>query len=127
MITDVSSVALEFIVLDKPVIYIDCPEYFKKTLEKVYSEFGNSNPDYVKNDPKANAGRHVGLIVKDINELPEAIYRSINNPTEFSDKRKKLAEKLCYNPGNASNVAANRILDLIGDSEKLKCSCNRKT
>lgn len=118
MITDVSSVALEFIALDKPVIYIDCPEYFEKTIEKVYSQFGNSNQDYAKNDPKANAGRHVGLIVKDINELPKAIHRSINNPGEFSDKRKKLAEKLCYNPGTASNVAANIIIDLIGDSGK---------
>ena len=27
MVTDLSSVALEFIMLDKPVIYIDCPEF----------------------------------------------------------------------------------------------------
>ncbi|HMS32638.1 MAG TPA: CDP-glycerol glycerophosphotransferase family protein [Ignavibacteria bacterium] len=114
MVTDLSSVALEFIVLDKPVIYIDCPEFFEKTLKNIYSNFGDTTAEFVKNDPKANAGRHVGKIVSRPEELPEAILNSLANPGELSDKRKELARKLSYNPGNASNTAADKIMNILG-------------
>lgn len=114
MVTDLSSVALEFIMLDKPVIYIDCPEFFEKTLQKTYANFGNTTADFVRNDPKANAGRHVGTVVNDLNDLPEAIQSCLSNPNEFSEKRKMFSEKLSYNPGNASNAAAGKILNILG-------------
>lgn len=114
MVTDLSSVALEFIVLDKPVIYIDCPEFFEKTLKNTYSNFGDTTAEFVKNDPKANAGRHVGTIVSGPEKLPEAILNSLENPGELSDKRKELAERLSYNPGNASDTAAEKILNILG-------------
>lgn len=113
MVTDLSSVALEFIMLDKPVIYIDCPEFFEKTLKKTYSNFGDTTAEYVRNDPKANAGRHVGLVVNELRELKNAVERSLKSPDEFSSKRKKFAERLSYNPGRAANAAADTILKLL--------------
>ncbi|HCJ66665.1 MAG TPA: hypothetical protein DHV62_04890 [Elusimicrobia bacterium] len=110
MVTDISSVALEFIVLDKPVIYLDCPEYFEKTLKM---PAWNSDPEFVRNDPRANAGRHVGLVVEDLTKLLDAVDRSINNPAKFSDKRKTLSKKLLYNPGNGAKFAAKAILGLL--------------
>lgn len=114
MVTDLSSVALEFIILNKPVIYIDCPEFFEKTLKKTYSNFGNTTAEFVKNDPKANAGRHVGRVVYDINELPEAVNESLANPDEHSEKRKNFSKRLIYNPGKASGTAAERIMKILG-------------
>lgn len=114
MVTDLSSVALEFIILDKPVIYIDCPEFFEKTLKNTYSNFGDTTAEFVKNDPKANAGRHVGKIVSGPEKLPEAILSSLENPGELSVKRKELAKKLSYNPGKASQTAADKILNILG-------------
>ena len=114
MVTDLSSVALEFIMLDKPVIYIDCPEFFEKTLKNTYSNFGDTTAEYVKNDPKANAGRHVGSVVSGPDKLPEAIMSSLKNPGELSEKRKEFAERLSYNPGNASVTAAEKILNILG-------------
>lgn len=113
MVTDVSSVALEFIMLDKPVIYIDCPDFFEKTLKKTYKNFGNTTPDFVRNDPKANAGRHVGRVVYDIKDLKTEIVRALNDPGELSDKRKKFAEQLSYNPGHAAEAAAGTILEIL--------------
>lgn len=114
MVTDVSSVALEFIMLDKPVIYIDCPEFFEKTIKKTYANFGNTTADFVRNDPKANAGRHVGLVAYDINELPDLIKRSVKDPGELSGKRKEFAKQLSYNPGHAADTAAETIIKLLG-------------
>lgn len=113
MVTDLSSVALEFILLDKPVIYIDCPEFFEKTIGKTYGGFGNTTEEFVKNDPKANAGRHTGIIIENISELKKAVDRALKDPNELSHKRKVLAEKLTYNPGRAADAAAEKILDLI--------------
>jgi CDP-glycerol glycerophosphotransferase (TagB/SpsB family) len=111
MITDISGVALEFIVLDRPVIYLDCPEYFEKTLRM---PGWNTDPEYARNDPRANAGRHVGLVIKELTQLPDVVQRSFDNPDEFSQKRRALREQLLYNPGKASEAAANVILDLLG-------------
>jgi CDP-glycerol glycerophosphotransferase (TagB/SpsB family) len=113
MVTDVSSVALEFVMLDRPVIYIDCPEFFEKTLAKVYSNFGKTTAEFVKNDPKANAGRHTGVVVERIEELQDAVKRCLNNPSELSAKRTELARQLSYNPGNAGEVAADTILKIL--------------
>lgn len=114
MVTDLSSVALEYIMLDKPVIYIDCPEFFEKTLKKTYSNFGDTTAEFVKNDPKANAGRHVGYVIPGPEKLPEAITKCLDNPGELSGKRKEFAGQLSYNPGNASNIAAEKILEILG-------------
>ncbi len=113
MITDVSSVALEFIMLDKPVIYIDCPRFFEETLKKTYANFGNTTADFVRNDPKANAGRHVGTVVYDLGNLKDVIQKCLDTPEEFSEKRKIFAKQLSYNPGNASDAAADKILSIL--------------
>lgn len=114
MVTDVSSVALEFIMLDKPVIYIDCPEFFEKTLKKTYSAFGDTTAEFVMNDPKANAGRHTGDVVYDIKDLGKVINDCLKDPGKNSGKRKELAKQLSYNPGRASEAACDKILELLG-------------
>ncbi|MBP9191433.1 MAG: CDP-glycerol glycerophosphotransferase family protein [Ignavibacteria bacterium] len=113
MVTDVSSVALEFIMLDKPVIYIDCPEFFEKTLKEIYSTFGDTTAEFVKNDPKANAGRHVGDVVYDIENLSMVIDECLKNPERLSDKRKEFAKQLSYNPGRAAEAGGQKILELL--------------
>lgn len=114
MVTDLSSVALEFIILDKPVIYIDCPEFFEKTLRQTYSNFGDTTAEFVKNDPKANAGRHVGTVVSGPEDLAEAVNTCLKNPSEHSVKRKEFAKRLTYNPGKAAETAADKILKILG-------------
>jgi hypothetical protein len=111
LVTDFSSVALEFIVLDKPVIYLDCPEYFEKTLRlPAY----NSDPDYVRNDPRANAGRHVGVVVEHVSKLAPAVEHCLANPEEGSQRRRELAGMLLYNPGKGADAAATTILEMLG-------------
>lgn len=118
LVTDLSSVALEFIILDKPVIYIDCPEFFEKTLKNIYSGFGDTNEEMVKNDPKANAGRHTGNVVYNLEELNNTIINCLNNPGENSNKRKELSEKLIYNPGKSAEAAADKIIELLNIQPK---------
>jgi hypothetical protein len=113
LVTDFSSVALEFIVLDKPVIYLDCPEYFEKTLKHPAY---HSDPDYVRNDPRANAGRHVGAVVDHVTDLGRVTLESLANPRARSEERRELAAKLLYNPGRGAETAATAILEMLGSS-----------
>ena len=112
MITDYSTVALEFIALDRMVLYLDCPEVFK-----------NKNIGGMKisrDDERFNAGRHTGIVVEKLKDLKSAIELGIQNPKEYSEKRQNLINKILYNPGKASSKAADVIFDLLNirDSSK---------
>jgi len=109
MITDVSSVAFEFMGLDRPIIYFDSPKFYEKYLVDQF----NLDPQSVKDNLFCNAGRHAGLIISTPEELKSAIFRSISNPFEFSSKRKEISKKLLYNPGNATIIAVDTIMDLM--------------
>jgi len=108
MVTDFSGVALEFIILDRPVIYIDCPEFYEKTLKQ-----WGSDTEVSRNDERFNSGRNIGVVVKNLDEMKNEVIRSLNYPEENSEKRKALSKKFLYNPGKASEVAANTILSLL--------------
>ena len=111
LVTDFSSVALEFVGLDKPIIYLDYPEYFEKTLKLPGYE---TDPDYVKTNPRANAGRHVGVVVERVDGLASAAREALANPSLNSAKRRELAGMLLYNPGRGAQAAALEILRLLG-------------
>jgi CDP-glycerol glycerophosphotransferase (TagB/SpsB family) len=113
VLTDISGVALEFLSLLKPVIYIDCPDFFSKTLPSLYKNFGSNTADYIKNDPKSNAGRHVGYVVEKIEELPDAVRFILVNPDFKLNERKAYAKRILYNPGHASEVAADTVLEML--------------
>jgi len=108
LITDISSVSLEFIVLDKPVIYIDCPEFYEKTLEE-----WEQDSKSIKTVEKFSSVRNVGIVCKDLSELETSVIRSLHHPHEFSEKRKTLSDQILYNPGKGSITSAQKILDLL--------------
>ena len=108
MVTDFSGVALEFMTQDRPVVYIDCPEFYEKTLK----EWGQ-DPELSKNDERLNAGRNVGVVVKDISKLSDVVMDSLRNPAALSAKRKALMERFLYNPGRGAATAAEAVLKLL--------------
>ncbi len=111
LVTDFSSVALEFVGLDRPIIYLDCPKYFEETLKLPGYE---SDPEYVKTNPRANAGRHVGVVVPSVDGLSVAAVACLADPSMNSAKRRELASMLLYNPGRGAETAASLILDMLG-------------
>jgi len=110
MITDLSSAALEFLVLDKPVIYLDCPA-FEETYNTLYSLYSNISYSELLNDPDSNAGRHVGLINHDYRTILNDIEYLISNPAYKKNERKEYSDLLLFNKGIASKTAAEMILE----------------
>lgn len=113
LVTDISSASFEFMMLDKPVVFIDCPSFFKATLG--HGQYIRPGED-VLNDIRANAGRSAGLVVHEISRLPAAIARSLKCPEEFSSRRQAVRSQLLYNAGRASEAAAQALLGLLAQS-----------
>jgi len=109
LVTDVSGAALEFLLLNKPVIFIDCPDFFSNTLGQYGYERAK---DDVLQDIRANAGRCAGIVVPDPSHLPEAINRTLQYPAEFEPQRIAVSQQLLYNPGNAAHVAVDTLIKI---------------
>jgi hypothetical protein len=97
MITDAGGVGFEYILLNKPIIFIDVPEYFEK--------YGKDGIDYW--------GRSAGTIIKKTQEIPEAVLKALSDPMEHSIQRNELIEKMTYNPGNSADKASSIVLQLL--------------
>ena len=94
LITDLSSVSNEYLLLDRPIILIDSPELRKKFQDTIDME---------------NWWGKTGVTVETTDQLKKAIQNSISNPKEYSEMRKKIAEDLFYKPGTATNRAVEAI------------------
>lgn len=119
MVTDISSVALEFIPLNRPVVYLDCPAYMDCMLRH-FPWAGKTSPDTVRNNPTANAGRHVGVVAHNLDELVDAIQRERVQPGQGAAARRKFADDLLYNPGHGAERAADEILALLADTKRIQ-------
>jgi hypothetical protein len=117
LVTDVSGAAFEFMLLDKPVVFIDCPSFFNTTLG--CGHYVRSGEEVMK-DIRGNAGRSAGLVVPDPSHLPEAIRRSLLFPGEFSSQRQAVREQLLYHPGKAAAAAADTLFELLNASSRRK-------
>jgi len=95
LISDLSGIIAEFMVLDRPIIYIDPDEGIEPW----------SDSDMPKHF-------RAGHVVQTPEELYEAVKDSVLCPERYSEDRKLLTSKLFYNlDGKATDRAAEEILD----------------
>jgi hypothetical protein len=99
MISDHSSVAFEFMILDRPVVIIDRPTLIAKA---------GINPD------KVRLLRSAGAVTVDAREATAAVVEALQYPRRLSEERKRVAGRLFYRPGTASARAASTIYRLLG-------------
>jgi hypothetical protein len=104
MVNDFSGVALEYMALNRPIIYMDCPEYYEKTLPS-----WKCDPHLAKHDERFNAGRHVGSEVFSLEQLKQQVIVELNEPALNESKRQEFRQKVMYNPGQGAYNAANEI------------------
>ncbi|MFC1862145.1 CDP-glycerol glycerophosphotransferase family protein [Chloroflexota bacterium] len=103
LITDYSTVAIEYFAFNRPIIFLDHlrEKYDDSNLVEVWI-------------------REAGEIVQNKNELRGAIKRSINNPSHKSEIRKEYRDYFFYPlDGRASERAANAIIQLEKSRSKL--------
>ncbi len=99
LISDASSVANEYTLLDRPIVFIDVPELFEKYRESIDLE---------------GWGQSSGPVAKNVEELHQHIETSFGNPGSYAAQRKRIADEGFYNPGHATEAALSAIDRLLG-------------
>lgn len=92
LITDASSVAFEYALLDRPIIFMDCPDLF--------------NSERAKSFDLKTWGRKGGHICDPTEDLLDMIPQLLDDPSEKSDVRQAIAKDLFHEPGRAATNAA---------------------
>ena len=98
LVTDVSGIGFEYLLLNKPIIYYDSPEFFASS--------GTTGIEYW--------GRSGGEIVKSGSELLAAVQRAMADPKRFSLERESLVNQIVYHRGSATAQAVKVIRQLCG-------------
>jgi hypothetical protein len=106
LISDISSVVNEFTLLNRPIVLIDVPRLISHH-KRIELDRGLSSSDL------EDWGQSAGYLVKDMEKLGNAVTHCLENPDEKQEIRKEFARKFFFNPGKATEMAVNKIYDLL--------------
>lgn len=102
LISDASSVAVEYTLLDRPIVFLEVP----KLLEKMVHKRAAVDLD--------TYGWKTGTLVRHANEVVDAVAESLAHPERHSDIRRAMANHVFYRPGSASSRVAAILLHAAG-------------
>jgi hypothetical protein len=105
LLSDASSVAFEFCVLDRPILFVDVPDLLRKRARLPENAM----------DLESH-GRKVGRVVDSAEDLARAIGEELAEPSKRSAERRAAAEHIFHLPGGASRRAADRIAQLAREA-----------
>jgi glycosyltransferase involved in cell wall biosynthesis len=98
MVSDHSSIAFEYMLLDRPIVAIDCPELIEQA---------GINPD------KVRRLRSAAYVVRSARDMTNALVNALRNPGRLSAERRRIAADLFYRPGTATDRAVALIYRMI--------------
>jgi CDP-glycerol glycerophosphotransferase (TagB/SpsB family) len=110
VLTDYSGIAFDGILLDRGMVYWDCPKFFHEYLPQRFGVDGSS----AKTELAANAGRSAGTVVSNIDELNDALESYRRNPQLMAEQRQEIRGQLLFNPGRATPAVARQLHLLLG-------------
>ena len=102
VLTDASSAAIEFTLLDRPVVFLDVPELFKDVLER-----GGAL------DLETH-GRRIGRVVAGPKEVVAAVSDALAHPERERGERRATAEHVFHGPGRATERTTAVLLHAAG-------------
>jgi len=105
LITDASSVAFEYTLLDRPIVFLDVP----RLLEKVQKRAPSLDLE--------TYGRKIGVVVAGADQLVDAIDDSLAHPDREGAIRRAAAEHIFYRPGGATQRVAGIVRFAAGLAE----------
>ncbi|MFQ5536641.1 MAG: CDP-glycerol glycerophosphotransferase family protein [Gemmatimonadota bacterium] len=103
LISDASSVSMEYSLLDRPVVYLDVPELIEAVKRKKKGSFDLET-----------WGRKGGTVARWPDEAVRAVEWSLENPDAHGEIRRAMARDLFYNVGTATDAAERWILAELG-------------
>jgi hypothetical protein len=98
MISDHSSAAFEYLLLNRPLVRIEMPELIART---------NIPPDYVALLAEAST------TARSVAEILRAVEHGLTNPGLLSETRRIVAQELFYKPGTATARAVHELYEIV--------------
>ena len=102
LLTDASSASSEYMLLDRPLVFIDVPQMLGFLKQKGLAL-------------DADRGREGGVTVRWPDEVVASVAWCLKNPRHGSAARKKLAAELFFNPGRATDKAEEWVLRWLNE------------
>jgi CDP-glycerol:poly(glycerophosphate) glycerophosphotransferase len=102
LLTDASSVSVEYTLLDRPIVFLDVPELLKDVVDR-----GGAL------DLETH-GRKGGVVVKKPGEVVAAIADSLAHPGREAEARRATVRHVFHDPGRATERAAGVVLHAAG-------------
>ncbi len=97
LISDASSVSSEFLLLDRPIVFMDVHEMF---------------PEWIMADLET-WGRKTGVVVQGVPELIETVLSELGRPDRLGRIRREAAADLFYDPGRATDRAVAKVYEFL--------------
>lgn len=107
LVSDLSSVANEFLLCDRPVVYLATPEHEAKVRAAAARRFGADDPENL------DWLRRAGETVDGGAALAAAVERGLANPKARGAERRERALRLFYNPGRATAAAVAALYPIL--------------
>lgn len=99
LVSDLSSVAGEFLLRDRPIVFVSAERHEKKIKKSGARKFGADDPEDL------DWFRRAGETAVDERSARDAVERALSDPGNRSHERRERARSLFYNPGAATAVA----------------------
>jgi hypothetical protein len=98
LVSDFSSAANEFLLRDRPVVFLPTPEKYEINKERWDTEVW---------------GHKVGVVANSLDELVASVEDGLAHPEKMSEVRRTAAADMFYAPGTATDRAVARIYELL--------------
>ncbi len=115
LISDVSSISWDFLIMGKPVLLYSAEKFFEDICKKIYKEYGNTHftsTELMKNNI-VNGGRNYSEVFHDLYELEDKIGHVLRNYQQNDSKTKEIKSQLLFNPGCASIKFVDVLFNLL--------------
>jgi hypothetical protein len=107
LLSDLSSVANEFLLRDAPVLYLETPQHEAKLRSSAQRRFGDAD------EASFEWMREAGDVVRAADAVVPAVERALSDPSRRSAQRRERAALLFYNPGSATPIALRELYRLL--------------
>lgn len=103
LISDASSVTMEYSLLDRPIVFLDVPDLIQAARTSKKGSFDLET-----------WGRRAGSVTRWPDEAVRAVEWSLEHPDAHGEIRRAMADDLFYNPGRAADAAERWIVSQLG-------------
>ena len=99
LVSDHSSIAFEFMLLDRPIVVVDRPELIRQA---------------AINPQKVELLRSASSVVRSATRIAPAVQEALGHPDRLGPQRRRIASSLFHRPGTATDRAVALVYRLLG-------------